>query len=106
MIEDVQFVDDANLERTGTVVSSRLGGTEVRVAVRASDTGVIDVVCVPAHRLPSGTLVTIVGLNTRRELNGSRGTKTSWDSAIGRYIVALSADEKIKVTPGNVIQAW
>ena len=103
MIEDVRIVDEANSEFTGTIVGSRLDGTEVRV-VHASGTGEEAGHWIAADllRLPPGTLVTIVGLISRRDLNGSRATIASWDSAARRYVIQLSANEKIKLKPGNV----
>ena len=103
MIENVGSVDEANSEFTGTIVGSRLDGTEVRV-VHASGTGEEAGHWIAADllRLPPGTLVTIVGLISRRDLNGSRATIASWDSAARRYVIQLSANEKIKLKPGNV----
>ncbi|MEM1215044.1 MAG: hypothetical protein AAGJ82_05135, partial [Bacteroidota bacterium] len=59
MIENVRSVDEANSEFTGTIVGSRLDGTEVRV-VHASGTGEEAGHWIAADllRLPSGTLVT------------------------------------------------
>ena len=103
MIENVDSVDEANSEFTGTIVGSRLDGTEVRV-VHASGTGEEAGHWIAADllRLPPGTLVTIVGLISRRDLNGSRATIASWDSAARRYVIQLSANKKIKLKPGNV----
>ena len=103
MLEDVRSVDEANSEFTGTVVGSRLDGTEIRV-VHALGTGEEAGHWIAADqlRLPPGTLVTIVGLISRRDLNGSRATIASWDSAARRYVIQLFANEKIKLKPGNV----
>mmetsp|Transcript_8551 Transcript_8551/g.21898 ORF Transcript_8551/g.21898 Transcript_8551/m.21898 type:complete len:198 (-) Transcript_8551:518-1111(-) len=104
----LQMLDNAKLLNhdppiAGTIVDSRDedDGT-FQFALRTQGTQEMVWVTCDKLRLPNGTLVRITGLRTKPALNGSSATIDSWDDAAGRYVVARSATEKIKLRPVNV----
>mmetsp|Transcript_8548 Transcript_8548/g.21891 ORF Transcript_8548/g.21891 Transcript_8548/m.21891 type:complete len:198 (-) Transcript_8548:518-1111(-) len=104
----LQMVDNAALLNhdppiAGTIVNSRVedDGT-AQFALQTHGAQEMTWVTCDKLRLPKGTLVKITGLRAKPALNGSWATIESWDDAAGRYVVARSATEKIKLRPVNV----
>lgn len=55
--------------------------------------------------IPSGTVVSLKGLQSRPERNGDRGEVQSYDPSSGRYVVVIEdTDESMKVKPSNLLQ--
>ena len=52
--------------------------------------------------LPPGTCVTVRSVQAKPQLNGQRGTITSFDREVGRFVVQLSS-ETVKLKPANVL---
>jgi len=101
--QGVQIVDGSGeiLVRAGSIVGSRLDNATRLFAVQGS--GDKPTWAPEAQlRLPLGTLVTIIGVQQKPELNGSFAMVESWDSEAGRYLIRRSASEIVKLKPTNV----
>lgn len=55
--------------------------------------------------IPSGTVVSLKGLQSRPERNGDRGEVQGYDPSSGRYVVVIEdTEESMKVKPSNLLQ--